>query len=153
MQPALEERGPTDAVRAHWFALPLLSHLERLGGEGVVEVRLDEGEFHVRVGGSGADGPVYGEGPVAGESDARLVLGTETCVAVVRGELTLEEAARGRPCRRVRGRRPGEGAAGGVTQRPTRPWRPALEVRGHHGRGCHMPGGTRDGRPVPRVRA
>ncbi|MGW6155159.1 winged helix-turn-helix transcriptional regulator [Streptomyces sp. NPDC055144] len=92
--PALDERRPTDAVRAHWFALPLLSHLERLGGEGVVEVRLDEGEFHVRVGGSGADGPVYGEGPVAGEPDARLVLGTETCVAVVRGELTLEEAAR-----------------------------------------------------------
>ncbi|MFF1562739.1 winged helix-turn-helix transcriptional regulator [Streptomyces sp. NPDC058293] len=92
--PALDERGPTDAVRAHWFALPLLSHLERLGGEGVVEVSLDEGEFHVRVGGSGADGPVYGEGPVAGEPGARLVLGTETCVAVVRGELTLEEAAR-----------------------------------------------------------
>ncbi|TGA92680.1 helix-turn-helix domain-containing protein, partial [Streptomyces sp. MZ04] len=47
--PALQERRPTDAVRAHWFALPLLRVLAGLGAEGVVQVRLDEGEFHVRV--------------------------------------------------------------------------------------------------------
>ncbi|WP_369215596.1 winged helix-turn-helix transcriptional regulator, partial [Streptomyces flavofungini] len=48
--PALAERGPTDAVRAHWFALPLLPVLAGLGAPGVVQVRLAEGEFHVRVG-------------------------------------------------------------------------------------------------------
>jgi DNA-binding HxlR family transcriptional regulator len=44
-QAALGERRPTDAVRAHWFALPLLRLLD---GEGLVEVRLEEGQFHLR---------------------------------------------------------------------------------------------------------
>ncbi len=54
------ERRPTDAVRvrAHWFALPLLRALE---GEGLVEVRLEEGEFHVYAG-MEEGGLVYGEG-------------------------------------------------------------------------------------------
>ncbi|MDW8809707.1 helix-turn-helix domain-containing protein, partial [Streptomyces scabiei] len=43
---ALGERRPTDAVRAHWFALPLLRAL-RGATAGIVEVRLEEGEFHV----------------------------------------------------------------------------------------------------------
>lgn len=41
--PAIGERRPTDAVRAHWFALPLLRVLDGLAHEGVVEVHLDEG--------------------------------------------------------------------------------------------------------------
>ncbi len=41
--PALAERRPTDAVRAHWSALPLLGALAGLTREGVLEVRLDEG--------------------------------------------------------------------------------------------------------------
>ncbi|MHC5906313.1 winged helix-turn-helix transcriptional regulator [Streptomyces sp. S6] len=88
-QPELGERRPTDAVRAHWFALPLLRALE---GEGVVQVRLDEGEFHLHVG--EAEGPVYGDGPAPGEPDARLVLDTETCTAIAQGELTLDDAVR-----------------------------------------------------------
>ncbi|MDX2764866.1 winged helix-turn-helix transcriptional regulator, partial [Streptomyces europaeiscabiei] len=46
---ALGERRATDAVRAHWFALPLLRGLEGVsaGSAGLVEVRLEEGEFHV----------------------------------------------------------------------------------------------------------
>ncbi|MFJ4465935.1 winged helix-turn-helix transcriptional regulator [Streptomyces sp. NPDC089424] len=88
-QPALGERRPTDAVRAHWFALPLLRALE---GEGLVEVRLEEGDFHLHVGaGSGA---VYGDGPAPGEPDALLVLGTETCTALARGEVGVAEAVR-----------------------------------------------------------
>ncbi|MFJ9821973.1 winged helix-turn-helix transcriptional regulator [Streptomyces sp. NPDC101151] len=86
-QTELGERRPTDAVRAHWFALPLLRALE---GEGVVEVRLEEGEFHLRVGAE--DGPVYGDGPAPGEADARLVMDSETCAALARGESTLPEA-------------------------------------------------------------
>ncbi|MGC5567281.1 winged helix-turn-helix transcriptional regulator [Streptomyces sp. FR-108] len=93
--PLLAERRPTDAVRAHWFALPLLRALEGFG-EGVVQVRLDEGEFYVHVGagdGSG-DGPVYGEGPAPVTADARLSLDTETCTSLGRGELTLLDAIR-----------------------------------------------------------
>jgi DNA-binding HxlR family transcriptional regulator len=88
--PELGERRPTDAVRAHWFALPLLRALE---GEGLVEVRLEEGEFHLYVGMEG-DGSVYGEGPAPREPDARLVLGVDTCTAVAQGELSLPDAVR-----------------------------------------------------------
>ncbi|MFG2511021.1 winged helix-turn-helix transcriptional regulator [Streptomyces sp. NPDC048584] len=85
----LGERRPTDAVRAHWFALPLLRALD---GEGLVEVRLDEGRFHLHVG--TAEGPVYGDGPAPGEPDALLCLDTDTCTAIGRGELALTEAVR-----------------------------------------------------------
>ncbi|MFE2099038.1 MULTISPECIES: helix-turn-helix domain-containing protein [unclassified Streptomyces] len=88
-QAELGERRPTDAVRAHWFALPLLRALE---GEGLVEVRLDEGDFHLRVGAE--EGPVYGDGPAPREADARLRLDTETCTAVAGGELALLDAVR-----------------------------------------------------------
>ncbi|MGW6733720.1 winged helix-turn-helix transcriptional regulator [Streptomyces sp. NPDC055013] len=88
-QPELGERRPTDAVRAHWFALPLLRSLE---GEGLVEVRLEEGDFHLHAGAE--DGPVYGDGPAPGEPDARLVLDPGTCEALARGELSVADAVR-----------------------------------------------------------
>ncbi|MGA5898665.1 winged helix-turn-helix transcriptional regulator [Streptomyces venetus] len=88
-QAELGERRPTDAVRAHWFALPLLRLLD---GEGLVEVRLEEGQFHLHAGAE--DGPVYGDGPAPGEPDARLVLDTGTCTALGRGELSLAQAVR-----------------------------------------------------------
>ncbi|MFJ1846076.1 winged helix-turn-helix transcriptional regulator [Streptomyces sp. NPDC088146] len=95
--PALAERRPTDAVRAHWFALPLLRALDGLTHAGVVEVHLDEGEFHVRAGGAGgaesapAGAAVYGDGPAACP-DARIALDVEVCLALGRGGLTLAEA-------------------------------------------------------------
>ena len=91
--PLLAERRPTDAVRAHWFALPLLRCLGELGelGEGVVQVRLEEGEFHVRI---GEGEPVYGDGPAPGEPACSLVLDAETCTAVSVGSLTLRDAVR-----------------------------------------------------------
>ncbi|MFJ9380796.1 winged helix-turn-helix transcriptional regulator [Streptomyces sp. NPDC101455] len=88
--PELGERRPTDAVRAHWFALPLLRALE---GEGLVEVRLEEGEFHLWVGAE-EGGAVYGEGVAPREPDARLVLDVDTCTAVAQGELSLPDAVR-----------------------------------------------------------
>ncbi|MER6978702.1 winged helix-turn-helix transcriptional regulator [Streptomyces carpinensis] len=96
-QEELGEPRPTDAVRAHWFALPLLRAL-REGGEGVgiVEVRLDEGVFHLyaaEVTGSGS-GPVYGDGPAPGEPDAVLALDFATCAAVAGGEFSLIDAVR-----------------------------------------------------------
>ncbi|MFZ3567349.1 winged helix-turn-helix transcriptional regulator [Streptomyces sp. BH097] len=89
--PELAERRPTDAVRAHWLALPLSRQLEALGEPGAVEVRVDEGVFHVRVGAE----PVYGDGAYPdGEPDARLTLDAEVCAEVARGALGLVEAAR-----------------------------------------------------------
>ncbi|GGT21685.1 winged helix-turn-helix transcriptional regulator [Streptomyces chromofuscus] len=88
-QAELGERRPTDAVRAHWFALPLLRALD---GEGLVEVRLEEGHFHLYVGAE--EGPVYGDGPAPREPDAVLVLGADTCAAVARGEVSVTDAVR-----------------------------------------------------------
>ncbi|MEV0096234.1 winged helix-turn-helix transcriptional regulator [Streptomyces sp. NPDC050738] len=86
--PALAERRPTDAVRAHWFAVPLARRLESVAG--LVEVRLDEGVFHVRTG----DGdPLYGEGP-ADRPDATVTMDADTCLGLVQGEFTLEEGVR-----------------------------------------------------------
>ncbi|MFJ8000671.1 winged helix-turn-helix transcriptional regulator [Streptomyces sp. NPDC096310] len=105
--PALEERRPTDAVRAHWFAVPLLRALSgpcgAPGAEGVVEVRLDEGVFHLRLGGEGTDGadgavrdaarPAYGDGPAPGP-DACLTLDSDTCRALGAGVLTVADGVR-----------------------------------------------------------
>ena len=89
----LGERRPTDAVRAHWFALPMLRALREKGdGEGVVEVRLEEGDFHLYVGAE--DGPVYGHGRAPGEADARLSMDVDTCTAIGRGELSVADAVR-----------------------------------------------------------
>ncbi|MGW7269795.1 winged helix-turn-helix transcriptional regulator [Streptomyces sp. NPDC054864] len=93
--PVLQERRPTDAVRAHWFALPLLRALAGLGVGGVLEVALGEGEFHVRLGdGIDVGGGSYGDGPAPTQPDARLVMDAETCVAVSGGVLTVGEGVR-----------------------------------------------------------
>ncbi|MGA5473076.1 winged helix-turn-helix transcriptional regulator [Streptomyces arboris] len=94
--PALAERRPTDAVRAHWFALPLLRALTGMTQEGVLEVRLDEGEFHVRTGGGaavGSEGEPYGFGPAV-RPDARITLDAELCLELGRGDVTLAEAVK-----------------------------------------------------------
>ncbi|MFG3545851.1 winged helix-turn-helix transcriptional regulator [Streptomyces sp. NPDC047725] len=89
----LGERRPTDAVRAHWFALPLLRALRAAGAsEGLVEVRLEEGDFHLRAG--AGDGPVYGHGRAPEEPGARLEMDAATCAALSRGELDLRDAVR-----------------------------------------------------------
>ncbi|MEU1280577.1 winged helix-turn-helix transcriptional regulator [Streptomyces sp. NPDC005805] len=94
--PELGAPRPTDAVRAHWFAVPLLGLLAagapagRSGASEVVEVRVDEGVFHVRLGAvKSEDGP-YGDGPAASPG-AVLTLDTATCRELIAGELTLGE--------------------------------------------------------------
>ncbi|WP_299536333.1 winged helix-turn-helix transcriptional regulator [uncultured Streptomyces sp.] len=89
--PALDERRPTDAVRAHWFALPLLRALAGVSVPGVVEVRLAEGEFHLRTGGAAEQEGVYGYGP-ADRPDARLVTRAEVCLELGRGATTFARA-------------------------------------------------------------
>lgn len=86
--PVLGEPRPTDAVRAHWSAIPLLRALEERG-PGITQVTLDEGEFHVRIGSDGT--AAYGDGP-AEAADAFLRTDTATCRALASGELTLAEA-------------------------------------------------------------
>lgn len=115
---ALAERRPTDAVRAHWFALPLLRLLE---GEGLVEVRLEEGAFHLWLG--TGDGPAYGDGVAPEEPDARLMLDADTCTALQQGTLTLDQAVR-----EGRAEVSGDGALAKVLrgERPTGPAFPAL---------------------------
>ncbi|MDX3405443.1 winged helix-turn-helix transcriptional regulator [Streptomyces sp. ME02-6977A] len=74
----------------------LASRLKDMEREGLVEVRLEEGDFHLYADAraEGEDGPVYGEGPAPGEPDARLVLDAVTCAALGRGETGLREAVR-----------------------------------------------------------
>lgn len=93
--PELAERRPTDAVRAHWFAIPLIPLLRRLPyAPAVLDVRLDEGEFHVRTGGGEGDGgAVYGDG-AAPDADARLAMDADTCRALAEGTLTVEEGVK-----------------------------------------------------------
>jgi DNA-binding HxlR family transcriptional regulator len=80
---------PTDALRAHWFAVPLMDQLTEMAiqGEGAVNIRLDDGTFHILI---SAAGPGYGHGP-AEHPDAQLTLDTSTCAAMARGEATLPE--------------------------------------------------------------
>ncbi|MEU7513489.1 helix-turn-helix domain-containing protein [Streptomyces sp. NPDC042898] len=96
--PDLGEPRPTDAVRAHWYAIPLLGPLAELGA-GVVQVTLDEGEFHVRIGDDGSveygDGAYEGDrlGGGAGDApDVRLRTDAATCRALAEGESTLAGA-------------------------------------------------------------
>ncbi|MCK7625672.1 helix-turn-helix transcriptional regulator [Streptomyces sp. RS10V-4] len=101
--PALTERRPTDAVRAHWFAVPLMARLARHFAGGpvrVVDVVLDEGTFHLVLDPPEApaapDGPTapavrYADGP-APRPDAVLRMDTATCTALAEDRLTLAEA-------------------------------------------------------------
>ncbi|WP_431036504.1 winged helix-turn-helix transcriptional regulator [Streptomyces sp. P6-2-1] len=89
--PDLTSRRPTDAVRAHWLALPLIAPLAAaLRGPAVIEVELPEGLFHLRPHTPQAH-PPYGEGP-AQDPDARLHMSAETCRALAEGTLTLSAA-------------------------------------------------------------
>jgi DNA-binding HxlR family transcriptional regulator len=79
----LAQRRPTDALRAHWFAIPLLRQLSELAAQcaGVVDIRLEEGTFHVLINGGGG---AYAHGPAA-HPDAQLTLDTSTCLSLVQG--------------------------------------------------------------------
>lgn len=85
----LAEPWPTDALRPHWFALPLMRRLAGLAlpGEGVINIQLGEGAFHILINDAG---PCYGHG-LAEHSDAQLTLDRHTCLAISRGDATLLE--------------------------------------------------------------
>ncbi|WP_052851974.1 winged helix-turn-helix transcriptional regulator [Streptomyces avicenniae] len=92
--PSLGASAPTDAVRAHWFALPLLARLAPLAGDerGVMDVTLPDGTFHLRLGDAPPGTPVCGRGPSPTGSDASLTLDTATCLSLADGTLTATDA-------------------------------------------------------------
>ncbi|MGP3985441.1 winged helix-turn-helix transcriptional regulator [Streptomyces sp. 3N207] len=96
--PALGKPRATDAVRAHWWALPLRDAVRRaIGTEAaaMVDVILPEGAFHLRLGdGHTKDTPLYGEGPSPQSAELRLELDAEACVALADGSLTLADGVR-----------------------------------------------------------
>ncbi|MGP3973141.1 winged helix-turn-helix transcriptional regulator [Streptomyces sp. 8N114] len=95
--PALGKPRATDAVRAHWWALPLRDAVRRVVGEEVaalVHVVLPEGAFHLWLGDAPDGRPLYGEGPAPEGAEARLELDAEACVALADGSLTLADGVR-----------------------------------------------------------
>lgn len=84
--PLLAEPRPTDAVRAHWAAIPLLNLLPVVPG--VLEVHLDEGVFHLQLGGRAGS---YADGP-AERPDARLTLVTAVARDLFASRAALSEA-------------------------------------------------------------
>ncbi|MFC5833942.1 winged helix-turn-helix transcriptional regulator [Nonomuraea insulae] len=89
---APELTGPrsTDAMRAHWFVIPLMDTLRSStdGLEGVVQIKLDEKLFHIRL---SAGAPSYGDGP-ADDPDVRVTMDSDTCLALIRAATTMAEA-------------------------------------------------------------
>jgi DNA-binding HxlR family transcriptional regulator len=87
-----EEPRPTDALRAHWSALPLMRLLAGLAAprEGIVFVRLGEGSFHVTL---TATGPSYGHGLVE-HPHAQLVLDGRACADLIHGYAALPALVR-----------------------------------------------------------
>ncbi|NGO70310.1 winged helix-turn-helix transcriptional regulator [Streptomyces boncukensis] len=107
--PELGEPRETDAQRAHWWALPMRDAWRAVAADGVVDVTLPEGHFHIRLGetdpASGA--AVYGEGPAPEGADAevewdpgewtaalRPAEGVRSGVVRVRGEGAVARALR-----------------------------------------------------------
>ncbi|MFF0493498.1 winged helix-turn-helix transcriptional regulator [Nocardia sp. NPDC004068] len=84
----LGERRATDAVRAHWFALPLGRLIAERIGRGTATVRIGDTVFHVI---SDESGVVHRDGP-AEAADVVLDLDLSAATAVVNGSRTLEAA-------------------------------------------------------------
>ncbi|MEV0032214.1 helix-turn-helix domain-containing protein [Nocardia sp. NPDC050793] len=87
--PLLGERGPTDAVRAHWFALPLGRAVAELLPEGVATVHIGETTLHYIVTDAGIS---HHDGP-ADAPDLELHLDLEGATEIVTGARSLDEVA------------------------------------------------------------
>ncbi|QDP83232.1 helix-turn-helix transcriptional regulator [Nocardia otitidiscaviarum] len=88
--PLLGERRATDAVRAHWFALPLGRAVAQLVPEGTVTVRIGDTVLHYTVTDSGI---AHVDGPAV-DPDLELHLDLPAAIAVATGARSLTEAAR-----------------------------------------------------------
>ncbi|WP_069167216.1 winged helix-turn-helix transcriptional regulator [Nocardia altamirensis] len=83
----LNERQPTDAVRAHWFALPLGRAVAELVPKGTVTVHIGESAFHYLI---GEDGISHHDGP-ADEADLELHLDLTSATEVATGARPLAD--------------------------------------------------------------
>ncbi|MFI6040834.1 winged helix-turn-helix transcriptional regulator [Nocardia sp. NPDC051321] len=90
--PLLNRRRSTDAVRAHWLALPLGRAIAQHISSGTVTVRVGDTVFHVVADRAGSvshhDGPALAP-------DLDLDLDLDTAIAVASGDLPLTAAASG----------------------------------------------------------
>ncbi|MEU3013078.1 winged helix-turn-helix transcriptional regulator [Nocardia asteroides] len=85
--PLLGERAPTDAVRAHWLALPLGHAVAGLVPAGTVTVHIGETVLHYVI---GPDGITHHDGPAtAADRDLRLDLAEAT--EIVTGAKSLAD--------------------------------------------------------------
>ncbi|WP_327151984.1 winged helix-turn-helix transcriptional regulator [Nocardia sp. NBC_01329] len=85
--PLLGERGDTDAVRAHWFALPLGRAVADLVETGTVTVHIGESTLYYVVTETGVS---HHDGPAA-EPDLELHLDLSGAIDVARGNRTLAD--------------------------------------------------------------
>ncbi|QIS03980.1 transcriptional regulator [Nocardia brasiliensis] len=91
--PLLGERRATDAVRAHWFALPLgRAVAQHFSGE-TVTIQIGETIFHVTVDDAGNVTHRDGPAPIPGRE---LHLDLDTAIAVATGALPLTEVVQTR---------------------------------------------------------
>lgn len=88
----LGERHPTDAVRAHWHALPLRPVLVAAGATGTVDVVTDEGRFHVHLDAATGAMPIYGDGPADPPAATTLTTDAATLAALCAGDVDLGQA-------------------------------------------------------------
>lgn len=91
--PLLGERRSTDAVRAHWFALPLGRAVAEQVPRGSVTVHIGETTLHYVITGTGI---THYDGP-AESADLELRLDFAAAADVATGARTLAEAAHGLP--------------------------------------------------------
>ncbi|MPY78944.1 MAG: transcriptional regulator [Actinophytocola sp.] len=86
----LGDSDPTDALRGHWFAIPVATALRRAadGATGTVRVRVDEHGWCLRI---DADDVTFLD--VEGTTDAVVRLSTATAAAIARGDTRLDKAA------------------------------------------------------------
>ncbi|MFJ4657785.1 winged helix-turn-helix transcriptional regulator [Nocardia sp. NPDC088792] len=89
----LGERRATDAVRAHWFALPLGRAIARLIPAGIVTVHIGDTVLHYVI---TADGITHHDGPAtAAGTELHFDLATATEIATGARELTVEDQLSG----------------------------------------------------------
>lgn len=85
----LGERRATDALRAHWFALPLGRAIAQLLPSGIATVHIGDTSFHYRV---TADGISHHDGP-ADVADLELRLEMSEAIGIATGARDLTDLA------------------------------------------------------------
>ncbi|MFB9725893.1 helix-turn-helix domain-containing protein [Haloechinothrix salitolerans] len=82
---------PTDALRGHWFAIPVATALRQAadGATGTAQVRVDEHGWHLRV---GPDDVTFISDEDVADVDVLVRLDTATATALARGDTRLDKA-------------------------------------------------------------